>query len=379
MSEREGKKVRRRRSGLIEITNAVLTLVVIGVIGLIGVMLFFAQQFYAAGPEREASSFTVERGNGLQVVAARLENEGLISNRFVFQFGAMALKKQNDIKAGEFRIAANAPMVDILREITEGRPIFYGVTVPEGFTAWQVMERINSNEQLVGEPVARPAEGSILPQTYNFDRGTERVAVLGQMQAAMQSAVERIWANRAPDLPISTPEEMVILASIVEKETGLASERPQVASVFINRLRRNMRLQSDPTIIYGITNGEGVLGRGLRRSEIEQATAYNTYQIDRLPPTPIANPGIESLEAVANPATTDYLYFVAAGAVPSDGHLFAQTYAEHRRNVASYREAERQAAQAAEARAAQTEAEAARDEIEAEEAEAAGENVPPAQ
>ncbi|SFZ80872.1 UPF0755 protein [Devosia enhydra] len=361
MSDSEGRKTRRRRSGFLDLVNAVLTLVVIGIIAAVGLMLFFAQQFYAPGPEREETAFTVERGNGLQVVAARLESEGLISNRFIFQFGAMALKKQGELKAGEFRIAAGAPMADILRELTEGRPIFYGVTVPEGFTAWQVMERINSNETLVGEPVARPAEGSILPQTYTFDRGTERSAVLTQMQEAMAAEVARIWANRAPDLPISSPEEMVVLASIVEKETGLATERAQVASVFVNRLRRGMRLQSDPTIIYGITNGEGVLGRGLRRSEIEQRTDYNTYQIDRLPPTPIANPGRESLEAVANPADTDYLYFVAAGAVPSDGHIFAETYAEHRRNVARYRQIVQEAAEAAEAAAA-------RDAVEAEEA-----------
>jgi len=365
---RKERKQKRHRNGFVSVVNGLLSLIVLGLLGVGAVIVYGAHQFYAPGPLAEETTFTVERGNGLSTISSRLEGLGLIDNRYIFQFGSWALKKQTAIRAGEYRITANASMADVLREITEGRAIQYGVTIPEGFTAWQAITRVNEDTNLVGEIAQMPVEGTLLPNTYNYERGATRQSVVDQMQAAMTEQLAEIWASRAPDLPIETPEEMVILASIVEKETGLASERDRVAAVFINRLKRGMRLQSDPTIIYGITKGESVLGRGLRRSEIEEQTPYNTYQIDGLPPTPIANPGVESLRAVANPAQTNDLYFVAAGPVPSDGHVFAETYDEHRRNVARWREIERAAAEAAE-----VEAEEAKDAIEAEEA---GEPVP---
>ncbi|HHG89092.1 MAG TPA: endolytic transglycosylase MltG [Devosia sp.] len=350
---------------MLDVVNAFLTLVVLGLIIIGGVVLLGSQRFYSPGPVTEDKVFLVERGAGLATIAQRLEDQALIADRWTFQFGAMAQRKQTAIRAGEYNIAANSSMADILKEITEGRPISYAVTIPEGFTSWQVVERINAAPNLVGQIQEIPPEGSLLPDTYSFERGARRQDIIDQMTEALQTQLAQIWEGRDENLPISTPDELLILASIVEKETGLAAERPKVAGVFINRLNRGMRLQSDPTIIYGITNGEGTLGRGLRRSEIEASTPYNTYQIDGLPIGPIANPGLESLRAVANPEVTDALYFVADG---TGGHAFANTYAEHRENVARWRQIERERAQAAAEAEEEAEAKAARDALEAEQA-----------
>ncbi|KKB13428.1 hypothetical protein VE25_02010 [Devosia geojensis] len=372
MADRKSRRTRaRRRNGFLDVLNGLLSLIVIGMLVVGGVLVYGASQFYGDGPLGENTVFRVEQGSSLGSIAERLENQGLIGNRFIFQIGGRALDKQASIKAGDFNIPAGASMDDILTEITEGRPIRYAVTIPEGYTSWEVVQRINDDSNLTGSISSLPAEGSILPGSYDYVPGDSREAVLAKMQTAMSEAVAEIWERRQSDLPLSSPEELVILASIVEKETGLAAERPQVAAVFVNRLKVPMRLQSDPTIIYGITRGQSTLGRGLRRSEIEAATPYNTYQIDGLPPTPIANPGRESLEAVANPDDHAYLYFVAAGPVPSDGHVFAESYEEHQRNVARWREIEAQAAAAAE-----RDAQAAREAIEASEAaEAEGETA----
>ncbi len=369
MADKKSKRKQRRSgNGFVEAINGLLSLVLLVLVIAGGIFIYGVASFNSSGPVDEDTTFLVEPGNALVTVANRLEEQGLISNAYIFRFGAVALRRDTDIKAGEFNIAAHSSMSDILRELADGTPIQWGVTVPEGFTSWQVVERVNADENLTGTITQLPAEGSLLPGTYSYRRGDSRQSVIEQMSAAMERAKNEVWESRNPDLPISTPEELVILASIVERETGLASERPQVAGVFINRLRIGMRLQSDPTIIYGITLGQGSLGRGLRRSEINEATPYNTYQIDGLPPTPIANPGIESLRAVADPDDHDYLYFVAAGALPSMGHIFAETYADHQRNVAAYREIEREAAAAR----AEAEAQAAMDEIAQSEAEEAG-------
>ncbi len=368
MAERKRRARRRSGNGFLEALNGLLTLILLALLGIVGVIIFGVMSFNAEGDFAEDRTFLVEPGNALSTVAQRLEEQGLISNAMVFRLGAVALNRDAGIKAGEFNIAARSSMSDILRELTEGRAIQYQVVIPEGFTSWQVVERVNADENLTGNISMLPPEGSLLPGAYAYRRGDTRESVIARMAEAMDEALIEVWESRAEDLPLETPEELLILASIVEKETGLASERPQVAGVFINRLRIGMRLQSDPTIIYGITQGQSTLGRGLRRSEIDQVTPYNTYQIDGLPPGPIANPGIESLRAVANPDEHDYLYFVAKGALPSDGHVFAETYTEHQRNVAAYREIERQAAEAR----AEAEAQAAMDAIAAEEAEEAG-------
>jgi UPF0755 protein len=364
------KPKRRRRNGLIEIVNGLLSLLVIGMLVVGGLLLFGLNRFYSASDIEQPTQFLVEKGSGLGLVAERLETQGLISNRMIFQAGGVALKKQGQLQQGMFEIPAHASMADILELFTEGKPIPFGVSVPEGFTSWQVAERVKNAAQLVGELTAVPPEGSLLPDTYNYTPGDTRQSVVDRMLEAQKKALAEIWANRDPDLPLKTPEELVTLASVVEKETGLASERPLVAAVFVNRLKKHMRLQSDPTTIYGLTNGQGPLGRGLKKSEIEAKTPYNTYQIDGLPAGPIANPGIESMKAVANPAKSDALYFVAAGPSPSDGHLFAATYAEHRKNVAKYREIERQQSQQQAA-----DADAAKDALEAEQAKDSGDDT----
>ncbi|WP_196258905.1 endolytic transglycosylase MltG [Pelagibacterium limicola] len=368
MADRKRRARRRSGNGFLEALNGLLTLVLLVLLAVAGVAIYGVVTFNADGPFGEDRTFVVEPGNALATVAQRLEEQQLISNAMVFRLGASALKRDADIKAGEFNIAAGSSMSDILRELTEGRAIQLQVVIPEGFTSWQVVERVNADQNLSGNISVLPPEGSLLPGAYAYQRGESREGVIARMAEAMDTALASVWAERSDNLPIETPEQLLILASIVEKETGLASERPQVAGVFVNRLRIGMRLQSDPTIIYGITQGQSTLGRGLRRSEIDQVTPYNTYQIDGLPPGPIANPGIQSLRAVANPDDHDYLYFVAAGAVPSDGHVFARTYTEHQRNVAAYREIERQAAQ----ERAEAEAQAAMDALAAEEAEEAG-------
>ncbi|HEV7346284.1 MAG TPA: endolytic transglycosylase MltG [Devosia sp.] len=353
MNERKTRRRRRSGNGFLDILNGLLTLLVIGLLVAGGIVLYGASQFYGDGPLTEETTFRVEAGSGLSSIGPRLEEQGLISNQYIFQAGSRLANLPGTIKQGDFRIPAGASMVDILQELTQGTPIRYAVTIPEGWTSWEVIQRLSATEDLTGEVPMLPPEGSILPGSYDYIPGESRQSVLEKMQAAMVAELAEVWEIREPDLPIETPEELLVLASIVEKETGVATERPQVAAVFVNRLREGMRLQSDPTIIYGITQGQSTLGRGLRRSEIDAQTPYNTYQIDGLPPTPIANPGADALRAVANPDDHDYLYFVAKGATPSEGHVFAETYAEHQENVARYREIE------AEAEAARTALEAA--------------------
>lgn len=349
------EKKKKRQSGLLQALNAILSLIVIGLVAAIGLFYFGVTKFHEPGQITEDTVFTVAEGAGLNQVAARLEESNIIDNQYVFRFGAIALDQNKGLKRGEYLLPANASMQQILDTLVNGRPIQYDVTIPEGFTSWQIVERLRAHEYLTGEITELPPEGSMLPNTYIFERGTDRNVIIKEMIEAHDKAVEEIWATRNENLPISTIEEFVTLASIVEKETGVAAERPMVAGVFVNRLNKGMRLQSDPTIIYGITKGEGVLGRGLKRSEIDAKTDYNTYQIDGLPPGPIANPGVESLRAVANPAETDALYFVADG---SGGHAFAKSYDEHQKNVAAWRKIEEERAKAAE-EAAKAAAEAA--------------------
>jgi UPF0755 protein len=261
------------------------------------------------------------------------------------------------LRFGEYEIPAGASMEEILEIINSGVGIVRRVIVPEGLTSWQVVELLRARDDLAGEIAEVPAEGTLAPAAYDYSRDTERSVLIEQMTAQQQAWLEEAWAARAPDLPVETPEELLILASIIEKETGVAEERGRVASVFVNRLRRGMRLQTDPTVIYGITRGEGTLGRGLTRAELAAPTPWNTYAIDGLPPTPIANPGRASLMAAAQPETTDLYYFVADG---TGGHAFARTLEEHNANVAVWRRIE--AERAAEAERAEAEAEAAGEE-----------------
>lgn len=357
----------RRRSRAFAVINGLLTLAVLGILVAGGLVVYGAREFYAPGPFHKDRVFEIKKGESLATISDHLEQQGVVDNAWIFRLGTVALKKSAKLRHGEYRLPAGASMANVLKEVTEGKPIQYSVTIPEGKTSAEVVDILKADPDLSGDIAETPPEGSLLPNTYSFEKGATRQSVILRMQTAQKKALADIWANRAKDLPVKTPEELVTLASIVEKETGVPGERPKVAAVFVNRLKRHMRLQSDPTIIYGITKGQGPLGRGLKQSEIEAKTAYNTYQIDGLPPTPIANPGVDSLKAAANPADTKDLYFVAAGPDPSDGHLFAATYAEHRKNVAKWRKVE-----AEQAKAAKDNAQSTKDALQAKEAAAAG-------
>jgi len=303
-----------------------------------GAFYYAKGQFDGPGPSSEDAVFLLKRGTGLNATAAQLEAERLISNALIFRVALQVTERGGSLKAGEYLIPAAASMDEIADILREGKSILHKLTLAEGLSSWEAMQVIAADPVLIGDVPDGAAEGALLPETYLFTRGTSRADIVAKMEAAHNEVVDRLWEERAENLPIATKEEAVVLASIVEKETGLAAERPRVAAVFINRLRRGIRLQSDPTIIYGITEGQGPLGHSLRRSEIDRKTAYNTYQIDGLPPTPIANPGEASIAAVLNPPTTNELFFVADG---TGGHVFASTLAEHNRNVAKWRRIER--------------------------------------
>jgi UPF0755 protein len=279
-------------------------------------------------------------GTGLTQVSTILEQNGVVRSGLVFRLGVIVNRKAAALKAGEYAIPSGASPSQIMQILIEGKSIVYKLTLAEGLTSAMIIELVRGHPILLGEIGEVPAEGSLLPETYVFNRGTTRPELVGRMQADHTRVLDELWAGRAPNLPFATKEDAVILASIVEKETGVASERPRVAAVFVNRLRKGMKLQSDPTIIYGLTKGVP-LGRGIRQSELEKPTPYNTYVIVGLPPTPIANPGKASLAAVMNPAQTEDLFFVADG---SGGHAFAATLEEHEKNVQKWREIERQRA-----------------------------------
>lgn len=297
------------------------------------------QQFEAEGPAGAEETVMLPRGSGLIAIADQLESEGLISDARIFRLMVTVDGGDRDLKAGEFAIPQGASMAEIYEILRDGDTIQYPITVAEGLTSAMIVRIVEASPVLTGEVTDIPAEGTLLPETYLVDRGTSRQAVLDRMAAAQDALLEELWPQRAEILPYNTMEEAITLASIVEKETGVAAERPLVAAVFLNRLRRGMMLQSDPTIIYGISQGEP-LGRGIYRSELDDsANPYNTYHFVGLTPTPIANPGEASIRAVLNPPDSDYLFFVADG---TGGHAFAETYAEHNRNVREWRRIERQ-------------------------------------
>ncbi|MFD1341320.1 endolytic transglycosylase MltG [Litorisediminicola beolgyonensis] len=372
-------------------SNALTFLVVLCF--LVGGGLIWAQNEYGAeGPLDAAICLEVPRGSTMSRVSDRLVEQQAISSGMLFRLGADYTDKTQDLKAGSFLVPERASMAEIVEIVTRGgastcgtevvyrigvnaasvevreldpatgrfveiakfdpaaeavpeeyravrqeNDTRYRVALAEGVTSYQVVAELGQVDALEGAVELTPAEGSLAPDSYEISPGDTRADLISRMQRAQELILSEAWANRADGLPLASPEEALILASIVEKETGVAEERPQVASVFINRLNRNMRLQTDPTVIYGITNGEGVLGRGLRQSELRAATPYNTYVIEGLPPTPIANPGRAAIEAALNPAETDFVFFVADG---TGGHAFAETLDEHNANVARWRQIE---------------------------------------
>lgn len=376
-------------------SNALSLFVVIMVVA-VGVIAWGKKQYTGPGPLAEAICLRVEKGSNFSRVADKLTDQGAISSATIFRLGVEYSDKTSALKAGSFLVPEAASMQDIVDVVTRGgastcgtevlyrigvltavmqvreldpatqeyeitaefKPAElegaapetytevrgesdtrYRIALAEGVTSWQIVDSLNKADFLAGDVTEIPAEGSLAPDSYEVKPGAERATLLANMQAAQSSILAAAWEARAPDLPYASPEEALIMASIVEKETGVAEERRQVASVFVNRLNQGMRLQTDPTVIYGVTGGQGVLGRGLRQSELRRETPYNTYVIDGLPPTPIANPGRASIEAALNPESTDYLFFVADG---TGGHAFAVTLDEHNANVARWREIEAQ-------------------------------------
>lgn len=279
----------------------------------------------------------IRAGVGLRGIARELKSAGVISDADIFYFGVRLIAGGQTLKAGDYAIALHASMQDIAAQLAAGRSISYKITVAEGLTSDMAARLVEKNPVLRGPMPAVPPEGAILPETYLFQRGDTREDVVARMVKAQQETIDRLWEGRAKGLPFRTKEEAIIMASVVEKETALADERRRVAAVFINRLRQGMKLQSDPTIIYGITKGYP-LGRGIRESEIHAATPYNTYAITGLPKGPICNPGKDTLAAVLNPAHSNDLYFVADG---TGGHAFAATLEEQNRNVHRWRKIEK--------------------------------------
>jgi len=321
-----------------------LTLLILGLVVVLGLITWGQRQFRAPGPLTAPLYFEVERGEGLATVTDKLAEAGAISNATIFRLGARYAELDAGLKFGEYEIPARASMEEVLRLLNAGSNFVRRITVPEGWTSWQVVEMLRARPELGGEIAEIPPEGSLATETYDYQRGDDRGALLARMAAEQRRILAAAWELRDPDLPVTTPEELLTLASIVEKETGLPEERGQVASVFANRLARGMRLQTDPAVIYGITRGEAPLGRGLKASELAAATPYNTYVVAGLPPTPIANPGRAAILATANPPETDLLYFVANG---TGGHVFARSLEEHNANVAAWRRIEAERAQAA--------------------------------
>ncbi|MEM8772861.1 MAG: endolytic transglycosylase MltG [Pseudomonadota bacterium] len=290
------------------------------------------------GPAERETIVMLQPGSSVSKIADDLHHAGVIRHAELFKAVVRVRRDDNALKAGEYRIPPRASVMDVIDLLIDGKSILHAVTIPEGLTTAQILRVLEKEEILTGEITIEPGEGELLPETYAYTRGETRDDVLRRMMRAQDDLIESLWDDRALELPISTPEEAIILASIVEKESGLPEERPRIASVFLNRLKRGMRLQSDPTIIYGLTQGEP-LGRGLRQSELRGETPYNTYVINGLPPTPIANPGAAAITAVLNPMETNDLFFVADG---TGGHAFAATNREHERNVAAWRRIERE-------------------------------------
>ena len=373
------------------IASNAITLLIVIVFLLGGVILWGQSQYRAEGPLEAAICLQVERGSNMSRVSQRLEEQGAISKGSIFRIGTEYSEKADQLKAGSFLVPPGASMEEIADIVTRGgastcgteivyrigvtrqgvqvremdpetgrfvevaafNPVEdevpetfsqkrqqpdtrYRISVAEGVTSWQVVDALNNIELLRGD-VNVPVEGSLAPDSYEVSPGDARAEVVQRMKEAQTVLVDAAWELRSEETPLRSKEEMLILASIIEKETGVAEERRQVASVFTNRLERGMKLQTDPTVIYGITKGEGVLGRGLRQSELRRETPWNTYVIAGLPPTPIANPGRASLMAAVNPDETDYLFFVADG---TGGHAFATTLAEHNANVRKWRQIE---------------------------------------
>jgi UPF0755 protein len=330
---------RRARHPLVIAGNAILTILLVVGLAAGAIYSFGRQKLEAAGPLEAEKLVNIPRGLGLREIADLLAKENVIEQPWLFIGGVVVLKAREDLKYGEYKFGKNLTLRETIETIVEGKVVQHAFTIPEGLTSEQIVARLAEVDFLAGNIREIPKEGTLLPDTYNFPRGATREQAIQRMQQAHARVLKEIWDRRSADVPVRSPEALVTLASIVEKETGRPDERSRVAAVFVNRIRQRMKLQSDPTIIYGLVGGKGTLGRPIMRSEIDQPTPYNTYVIEGLPPGPIANPGRASLEATAKPARTKELFFVADG---SGGHAFAENLQQHQQNVTKLRAFEQQ-------------------------------------
>ncbi len=379
------------------LASNLLSLLVLVMVVAAGAIAWAKHEYTSAGPSKVAACVQVAPGASLSAISEQLADQGVVSSSYIFRAGADYSGKARGLKFGSYLMPAGASMEQVVATITAGGPSTCGteitlrigvrenavilrdldpatgqyaelmkydpaisaapeamvnaaekpdarlrVAVAEGVTSWQITQGLKAATFMSGDIAKVPAEGSLAPDTYEVKKDADRQALLGEMAGKQAVILQAAWDGRAEGLPYKTPEEALTMASIVEKETGVADERPLVASVFVNRLNRGMRLETDPTVIYGVTKGEGILDRGLRRSELRTRTRYNTYIIEGLPPTPIANPGKAAIEAALHPEASDYIFFVADG---SGGHAFGRTLEEHNANVARWREIEAQRGQ----------------------------------
>ena len=304
-----------------------------------GLAVWGVSVFQSPGPLAEATDIAFPRGADLREISERLQQHGVIGRADVFQVAVRVLRKSRHLQAGEFRFPARVSPLEALEILVQGEPVVRRLTVPEGLTSTEVLRILARTEGLEGQlPAMEAKEGEFLPDTYHFSLGDRRGDILARMRAAMTGTLDSLWKSRATDLPLESAQEALVLASIVERETAVSDERARIAGVFVNRLRRGMRLQSDPTVAYAVSSGGQPTGRALTRADLRAQHPYNTYIIRGLPPGPICNPGRDSLESVMHPAVTDELYFVADG---SGGHAFAGTLDEHLKNVARWRQIQR--------------------------------------
>lgn len=335
------KKKKKRRDGALSAASGFLSFALVaavaGAFGVIAVM----HKLKEPGPLKTEKVVYFPPRSDVPEMMAQLQREGVIDSPNLMNVALLLEGSRGKVKPGEYLFKQKVSLREIIDELVAGRQVMHSVTIPEGLTSEQIIQRLKESDMLAGDVAETPKEGALLPETYKFPRGFPRARLISKMQEDQRKMLNAIWANRAKDLPLRSPYELVTLASIVEKETGKTEERPHVAAVFVNRLRKGMRLQSDPTIVYGLVGGKASLGRGIMRSEIEKYTPYNTYAIDGLPPGPIANPGRAALEATAHPAESSDLYFVADG---TGGHVFAPTLEQHSRNVQQWRRIEKEKA-----------------------------------
>jgi UPF0755 protein len=339
----QAREPSRAVGGFVRVISGVFTVSLVLMLLGGGAAFMIFHQFESPGPLDASRTIVIPKGEGRIAIAERLEREGVITNRWTFVGGYLLQgflggRKTGELRAGEYEIKDHASMRDVIDTLSEGRSILYKATLPEGLTSEQIVDRLKAEPNLSGEITSVPPEGTLLPDTYYFSKGASRNEILDRMRTDMEKAIASLWDQRDPDIPVRSMDELITFASIVEKETGRADERDRVAAVFYNRLRKGMRLQSDPTIIYGIVGGQGALGRRITKADIETKSPYNTYQINGLPPGPICNPGKSAILAALHPAKTGDLYFVADG---SGGHAFSETLKEHNNNVQKWRQVEK--------------------------------------